>query len=86
MTVRLRQHGGNIVLEVADTGIGISPDQVDRIFDRFYQVDGSMSRRYGGTGLGLSLVKEIVEAHAGAVSVESAPGKGSTFTVRLPHL
>ena len=86
VTVRLRQHGDNIVLEVTDTGIGIPPDQVDRIFDRFYQVDGSMSRRYGGTGLGLSLVKEIVEAHAGAVSVESAPGKGSTFTVRLPHL
>jgi len=84
VSVRLVQDGGNLVLEVADTGIGIPQDQLDRIFERFYQVDGSMSRRYGGAGLGLALVKEIIEAHGGAVGVESEVGQGSTFTVTLP--
>jgi len=83
VTVRLWRDETDVVLEVADTGISIPPGQLDRIFERFYQVDGSMSRRYGGTGLGLALVKEIVEAHGGTVGVESALGQGSTFTVRL---
>jgi len=55
-----------------------------RIFDRFYQVDQSLSRRAGGCGLGLSIVKFIVDAHGGSVGVRTEPGKGSTFTVRLP--
>lgn len=71
-------------LEVSDTGIGIPEEKQDRIFERFYQVDGSMTRPYGGTGLGLALVKEIVEAHHGDVSVESTLGEGSTFRVKLP--
>lgn len=85
VAVRLHQTPGDIVLDVADTGIGIAPDQLGRIFERFYQVDGSMTRRYGGTGLGLALVKQIVEAHCGRVTVDSQPGQGSTFRVLLPR-
>jgi signal transduction histidine kinase len=88
LSVRLWPDGNgekkDIVLEVADTGIGIPADKLDRIFDRFYQVDGSSKRQYGGVGLGLALVKEIVEAHDGQVSVESVVGEGSTFRVKLP--
>lgn len=84
VTVRLRQEGAEVVLEVADTGIGIAPEHRERLFERFYQVNGSMSRRHGGTGLGLALVREIVQAHDGTVSVETEVGKGSTFKVRLP--
>ena len=75
-----------MVLTVADTGIGISPDQLARVFDQFYQVDGSMSRRYGGAGLGLSVVKGIVDAHGGRISVASVVGEGSKFTVWIPVL
>ena len=84
ITVRLEQEGQNLVLEVADTGLGIPQDQLERIFERFYQVDGSMSRRFGGAGLGLALVKEIAKAHGGSVGVHSDPGQGSTFRVTLP--
>jgi signal transduction histidine kinase len=82
--VRLWRTGANLVLTVSDTGIGIPHDQLDRIFERFYQVDGSVTRRYGGTGLGLALVKEIVEAHGGKVGVKSEEGGGATFAVTLP--
>jgi signal transduction histidine kinase len=84
IAVRLWQEGENLVLEVSDTGIGIPEDKLERIFERFYQIDGSTTRRYGGTGLGLALVKEIVQAHKGQVTVQSAMGKGSAFTVILP--
>ena len=70
--------------EVEDTGIGISPEQQPRLFSAFEQADGSMTRRFGGTGLGLAIVKHIMLAHKGDVSVESAPGKGSVFTLHLP--
>ncbi len=72
------------ILEVSDTGIGIPEHERQRIFERFYQVDGGMTRRYGGTGLGLALVKEIVEAHGGQVTAQSTLGEGSTFRVTLP--
>jgi signal transduction histidine kinase len=84
VTVRLRGENGRVALEVSDTGIGIPPDQHARIFDRFYQVDGSASRRYGGVGLGLALVKQIAEAYGGHVTVESQPGEGTTLAVILP--
>ena len=71
-------------LYVSDQGIGLSPADQERIFDRFYRVDNRLTRQTPGTGLGLFLVKAVVEAHGGRVWVESAPGKGSTFWVELP--
>lgn len=75
---------GHVVTEICDTGIGIPKNQFDRIFDRFYQVDGSSTRRYGGLGLGLAVVKETVEALGGHVNVDSVLGQGTRFTVKLP--
>ncbi|MBN1178194.1 MAG: GAF domain-containing protein [Anaerolineae bacterium] len=85
ITVRVLDDGGQtVVLQVSDTGIGIAPEQVERIFDRFYQVDGSARRRYGGVGLGLALVKELIETYGGQVCVTSVVGQGTAFTVKLP--
>jgi len=83
-TVRLWQSQGCTHLQVADTGIGVAQEHLERIFERFYQVDGSSTRRYGGIGLGLALIKEIVEAHGGQITVTSELGKGTTFTIVLP--
>jgi len=76
--------GDHAEVSVQDTGIGIPPDKLDRIFERFYQVDGSTRRRFGGMGLGLAIVKRIVEAHGGRVWAESELGKGSTFYFTIP--
>jgi PAS domain S-box-containing protein len=73
-----------ISLSVEDTGVGIAPEEQERIFDAFYQVENIQTRHVGGTGLGLAIVNRIVEAHGGRLEVESQPGKGSTFTVHLP--
>jgi two-component system phosphate regulon sensor histidine kinase PhoR len=75
---------GRALLRVSDTGIGIPPEDQARIFERFYRVDKSRSRDMGGTGLGLSIVKHVAQLHGGEVTVESAPGKGSTFTLSFP--
>ncbi len=83
--VRLTQKEDAVLLVVEDTGIGIAPEKQEQIFDRFYQVDGSTKRRYGGVGLGLALVKELVETYGGHVAVESVLGQGSTFRVSLPR-
>ena len=79
-----RAPGDRVAIHVSDSGIGISEEHLERVFDVFYQVDGSSTREYGGAGLGLAIVKSFVEAHGGAVSVRSRPGTGSTFTVLLP--
>jgi len=84
ISVSLQQEDDLLAIRVADTGIGIAADQQSRIFGRFYQVNGTASRRYGGSGLGLAVVKEIVEAHGGSISVASVLGEGSTFTLYFP--
>ncbi|MFL6232905.1 MAG: ATP-binding protein [Thermoanaerobaculia bacterium] len=84
ITVRLGRCGGDAVLEVSDTGIGIPAESIPRIFERFYRVDKGRAREEGGTGLGLAIVKHIAQAHGGQVDVESRVGRGSTFRVRLP--
>ena len=84
VTVTVRDTGKVAVLTVADTGIGIPKEAQSRVFERFYRVDKSHSRETGGTGLGLSIVKHAVEYMGGSVTLASAPGQGSTFTVILP--
>jgi signal transduction histidine kinase len=78
------REAGQVVFEVEDNGIGISPRDQKRIFRRFYQVDQRLARATGGCGLGLSIVEFIARAHGGAVRVKSQPGAGSTFRVSLP--
>jgi signal transduction histidine kinase len=83
--VRVWSADGSVFLEITDTGIGIPITEQERIFDAFYQVDGSIRRRYGGTGIGLSLVKELVLGNGGSIKVASAgPNLGSVFTVSFP--
>lgn len=93
--VKYTQEGGNIELQasvdrndvafvVADNGIGIPKEQIPRVFERFYRVDKSRSRDVGGTGLGLAIVKHTVENHGGTITVESEPGLGTKFTIRIP--
>lgn len=84
VTLRGTDEGGMVRIAVSDTGQGIPAEHLSHIFDRFYRVDQARSRREGGAGLGLSLVRAIAEAHGGEVNAESAPGSGSTFTVLLP--
>ncbi|WP_406657156.1 ATP-binding protein [Methanolobus sp. ZRKC2] len=93
--IKFTPDGGNIILKanlmddvaefsVVDTGIGISTEDIGKLFIPFYQIDSRLSRKYAGTGLGLSLVKRFVEMHGGEVLVESEPGKGSNFTFKIP--
>ncbi len=72
-------------MTISDDGIGVPPDKLHRIFERFYQIDGSARRRFGGAGIGLAIVKRIVDAHQGEIEVESELNKGSRFTFRLPR-
>jgi CheY-like chemotaxis protein/two-component sensor histidine kinase len=83
--VALRENQGQVELSVSDTGLGIKPEFLPFVFDRFRQADASTTRRHGGLGLGLSIVRSLVELHGGTVDVESpGEGQGATFIVRLP--
>jgi len=84
VTVRLGVQGSQVFIAMDDTGQGIEPDQLPHLFERFYRTDRARARDSGGTGLGLPIVKEIIEAHGGRVSVESTVGMGSIFTLWLP--
>jgi heavy metal sensor kinase len=84
VVVRVVREGDTARLDVADTGVGLSPEDAGRVFDRFFRADLARSSSTEGAGLGLSLVRWIAAQHEGTVSVRSAPGAGSTFTVRLP--
>ncbi|MCE9589748.1 MAG: PAS domain-containing protein [Planctomycetes bacterium] len=79
-----RQENAEAVIQVRDRGCGIPAEHLPRLFERFYRVDKARSRKQGGTGLGLAIVKHIAQAHRGGVSVQSTPGAGSTFTIRIP--
>lgn len=84
VTVKLFRDNGNAVLQVADKGIGISQKEIPKIFERFYQSENKVASEARGSGLGLTLVKHIIEAHGGTIEVESEVSKGSMFTVRIP--
>jgi two-component system sensor histidine kinase BaeS len=84
VTVRTGVRGGEAVVEIADSGIGIAPEHIGRIFDRFWRAPGARERAVEGSGVGLAVVSEIVGAHGGRVEVSSRPGRGSVFTVVLP--
>jgi two-component system phosphate regulon sensor histidine kinase PhoR len=82
--LRLSTQNGTAVIQVSDRGIGIPEQEHSRIFEKFYRVPIPENREISGTGLGLSLVAHIAEAHGGSVQVDSRPGKGSTFSIFLP--
>ena len=84
VTAGLNQEHDALIIRVSDTGIGIPPEQHDRIFEEFYQADGTTTRKHGGTGLGLAITRRLVQMHGGQISVESEAGQGATFTVTLP--
>jgi two-component system, OmpR family, sensor histidine kinase CiaH len=84
VTVDARRVDGSAVVAVADTGIGIDPEALAHVFERFYRADEARTRAFGGAGLGLSIAEQLVTGHGGRISAESTPGRGSTFTVTLP--
>ena len=84
VSIRAGAGPDGVRLEVVDEGPGIAADEQARVFERFWRADESRSRASGGSGLGLAIVRRIVELHDGTVSVESAPGRGARFTIRLP--
>jgi two-component system phosphate regulon sensor histidine kinase PhoR len=85
VTISMNQNPDEVQISIRDQGMGISPEDLEHIFDRFYTVNKAHSRKLGGAGIGLSLVKTIVEKHEGIIQVTSTLGKGSTFTVCLPR-
>jgi len=84
--IGVRAKDGLVSVSVTDQGEGLSPEDQERVFERFYRVDAARSRHTGGTGLGLSIVKHVISNHGGEVTLWSQPGQGSTFTIRLPEM
>jgi two-component system phosphate regulon sensor histidine kinase PhoR len=84
VSVELKEDAGNSLISVTDTGEGLRPDQLGRIFERFYRVDRGRTREVGGTGLGLAIVKHLARLHGGEVLVTSSLGRGTTFVIKLP--
>ncbi len=83
--VQLRAEGANILLSIADTGVGIDPQDLSHLFERFYRAHPTQARTYEGSGIGLALIQELVRIHHGTIDVTSQPGVGSTFTVTIPR-
>ena len=86
ITITAEQNGGYVTIRVQDTGIGIAPENLERVFDRFFRAEDDAVKQVAGTGLGLAIVRGLVEMHGGTITVESAPGQGSTFTINLPQV
>lgn len=86
VSVQVYTESDRVCLAVTDTGIGMSPQELAHVLDGFYQADGSTTRRYGGLGLGLTIVKAVVAEHGGMIQIESSPGQGSRFVVSFPAL
>jgi signal transduction histidine kinase len=85
IVLRARRDGADaIAIEVEDTGVGIAAEEIERVFEPFHQADGTIERGYGGVGLGLSVARRLIGLLGGSLSVESTPGVGTTFTVRVP--
>jgi signal transduction histidine kinase len=84
VTVSAHRHNGSVEIAVSDTGVGIGPEHLPRLFERFYRVDSARSREDGGTGIGLAIARSVVEAHGGHIQAQSELGKGSVFTFDLP--
>ncbi|MBI3804107.1 MAG: hypothetical protein HY282_10140 [Nitrospirae bacterium] len=80
-----RPEKSEVEIRIQDTGIGIKPEDLPKIFEAFYQVDGTATRKFEGSGLGLTIVKQLVDLLKGEIRVESAPGKGSLFILSLPY-
>ena len=84
IALRTHSEGDDLIIEVADTGIGIDPQRIDTIFEPFRQLEGPLTRHAGGTGLGLTVSQRLANLLGGDITVQSEPGAGSTFIVRLP--
>ena len=84
ITIQIREEKSAVIIEINDTGIGIPKHHINRVFEQFYVVDASRSKKAGGTGLGLSIVKHIVLLHGGTVSINSTTGIGTSFIISFP--
>ena len=84
VTVKLRRDAAHALLEVSDTGIGVAPQELPRLFERFHRIEGAQGRTHEGSGIGLALVHELVKLHGGSIEAASEPGHGTTFSVRIP--
>jgi signal transduction histidine kinase len=85
VSIQVQQMAGELLLKVSDTGIGIAAKDLPKVLERFGQVDSTLSRKHKGTGLGLPLVKELIELHGGSISIESQVDVGTAVTVIFPH-